>query len=109
MDQAADNETALVSLRPASKRGGLCLECGVHWLIWTVDGLRWAFREDGPSMLQFAVVQRAIGEALQLGSPTIQPEHIDWPRLIAQWELPWPNTWPLATDAGGGNRSTEKP
>lgn len=85
----------LVMLTPATQPCGLCEECAAHWWIFTRDGLRWAFA-DGPGVLAYATVQAELGRVLGWMHPALGA--LDWARLIAQWDLPWPDGWKLPSD-----------
>jgi hypothetical protein len=85
----------LVELRPATQPRGLCEECAAHWWIFSIDGLRWSF-QDGPGVLCMPIVQAELGRILGLMHPALG--RLDWGRLIAQWDLPWPDDWRLPKD-----------
>jgi hypothetical protein len=62
----------------------------------TVDGLRWGFAEDRDRflfVLRLPAVQQRLGAALGRMHPELGT--LDWGRLIAQWDLPWPDDWAL--------------
>lgn len=85
----------LWTLEPAQKPGGLCVTCAAHWWIFSIDGFRWSFR-DGPGVLEYPTVQAAIARLLGQMHPELAT--VDWGRLLAQWELPWPKDWALTTE-----------
>jgi len=87
--------SGLATLVPATAPGGLCEECAAHWWIFSRDGLRWAF-SDGPGVLAQPNVQAALGRVLGLMHPALA--QLDWERLLAQWDLPWPPDWELPGD-----------
>jgi hypothetical protein len=74
---------------------GLCAECAAHWWLFSVDGLRWSFR-DGPGVLSYRTVQSELSRVLALMHPQLAA--VDWDRLLSQWELPWPKGWELPRD-----------
>ena len=78
-----------VGVRAARSTEGLCLECALHWWLYTVDGLRWAV---GPELLALPVVQGLILSVFET------PLTIDWTRLLRNWERPWPKGWELPTE-----------
>lgn len=86
---------ALIVLAPAQAALGMCEECAAHWWIFSVDGLRWSF-QDGPGVLRLPVVQAELGRVLGLMHPALAA--LDWGRLIAQWDLPWPKNWALPSE-----------
>jgi hypothetical protein len=85
----------LATLTPATTPRGLCEECAAHWWIFSRDGLRWAFSES-PELLTWPVVQAELGKVLGWMHPALG--RLDWEKLIAQWNLPWPDDWRLASD-----------
>lgn len=85
----------MATLVPATTARGLCEECAAHWWIFSRDGFRWAFGDD-PELLSLPAVQRELGRVLGWMHPALG--NIDWGRLRAQWDLPWPEDWPLAQD-----------
>lgn len=93
-------EHSQVVLVAAGDDRGLCGCCAVHWWIFTVDGLRWALVATGPGLLSTAVVQGML-------APLLAQQHaelgaVDWMRMVAQWDLPWPPDWPLPEDRTHG-------
>lgn len=88
-------DSPFVALVPAITANGLCEECAAHWWLFTVDGLRWAF-QDGPGVLCQANVQAVLTSVLTKVAPALG--QLDWTRLLAQWDLPWPDDWTLPKD-----------
>lgn len=87
----------LAVLVPATATRGLCEECAAHWWLMTVDGIRWALTEErGFEILQFRSIQSALSDILGQMHPALG--QLDWGRLIAQWDLPWPDDWKLPKD-----------
>jgi len=87
--------SGLPTLVPSTAPGGLCQECAAHWWIFSRDGLRWSF-SDGPGVLAWPVVQAELGRVLGWMHPALGA--LDWPRLLDQWDLPWPSDWALPSD-----------
>jgi hypothetical protein len=85
----------LTSLVPATQPRGLCEECAAHWWIVSRDGLRWSL-SDGSDMLTWPAVQAELGRVLGWMHPALA--RLDWARLLAQWDLPWPDDWALPAD-----------
>lgn len=90
---------ALATLRPAQMTRGLCEECAAHWWLFSVDGLRWTF-EHGYEMLCFTSVRAQLSRLLGLMHPALG--QVDWNRLMAQWDLPWPDDWKLPKEGHNG-------
>lgn len=70
---------------------GLCATCAVQWWLHTVDPLRWMLQQSGPGLL----AQRPVQQQL---IPVLARQHselgaLDWRRLVANWDLPWPADW----------------
>lgn len=86
----------LVELRPATTARGLCEECAAHWWLFNIDGLRWAFQESNGAILHYPNVQSELSRILGWMHPAL--EQLDWGRLLAQWDLPWPDDWTLPQD-----------
>lgn len=86
----------LVMLTPAKGPRGLCEECAAHWWLFSVDGLRWTLQESGPELLCLDNVQAELWRVLGMMHPALG--RLDWGRLIAQWDLPWPDDWKLPKD-----------
>lgn len=94
------------TVRLSSTPNGMCLECAVHWLLFTVDGFRWTF-EQGNGLLHDPDVQQMVGKALAVGSPEVDPTKINWTRLLEQWDMAWPESWPLPKDQSAVERSVK--
>lgn len=87
--------SGLATLQPARHARGLCEECAAHWWIFSRDGLRWALT-DSPELLALPAVQAELSRLLGWMHPALS--RLDWARLLDQWDLPWPEDWPLAKD-----------
>ena len=85
-----------VALRAATTTRGMCAECAAHWWLLSVDGIRWAVAESGAWVLEQPTIQAALSRVLGMMHPELAT--LDWGRLLAQWDLPWPDDWTLPAD-----------
>lgn len=95
-DTVQTYDSPFVRLEPAKTAQGLCEECAAHWWLFSIDGFRWSF-QDGPGVLCMPIVQTELSRMMGLMHPALGT--VDWGRMIAQWELPWPEDWTLPKDS----------
>lgn len=87
----------LVQLIPATTPRGMCACCAAHWWLYSVDGIRWACEQSTGDILRMPGVRQALSGLLGMMHPELG--RIDWGRLLAQWDMPWPADWQLPRDA----------
>ena len=85
------NYSQVVLVATESDRG-MCACCAVHWWLFSVDALRWAL-EKTPQMLRQPAVQARFVPLLKQMHEELGA--VDWGRMLAQWDAPWPDDWSL--------------
>ena len=71
---------------------GLCADCAVTQLFLSADfeALRIGILKNGIEVLKEPPIQRQFAKILRTGQSDLQSEEINWDRIIAQWDLPFP-------------------
>lgn len=71
-------------------RDGLCANCAMTAFIRSVDTLMYGIEKNGLAMLRDPRVQAGFEGVMQAGKADAEPDEIDWERVIATWDLPFP-------------------
>ena len=77
-------------LRRGKTSDGYCVDCAVHDWLRNTYPINIQLAESGPSPLVHAHVRRQVEEIMRVGNADASPDEIDWDRIIANWELPFP-------------------
>lgn len=77
-------------LRRATADEGLCVSCATTSVLQGIETLRDGINKNGVKILLRADVQERFALVMQAGNADAKPEEIDWRRVVAQWELPFP-------------------
>lgn len=96
----------------ANSAYGLCLECVIHWWLYTVDGFHWCIDKNEVvflSLLMMPGIQQHLGVALRHAPTPVNPDQINWVKLVQQWSLPWPAGYALPGSNGAAMDVSEKP
>ncbi len=75
----------------AAPPAGLCGPCAAHHTLLHVDAIRWALADAGPGLLTDQTARTAL-------APIVARERLDWSRLLANWDLPWPDAYAPPVD-----------
>lgn len=67
---------------------GVCAGCAITEFIHSVPTLKMVVDRMGTSSLLNAVVQEQVGRVLAAGNSDADLSEIDWPTVVANWDLP---------------------
>lgn len=77
-------------MRRSAVPEGLCANCAMTSFIQNMEPLPTVIeRQGGPEVLLNPTVQAQVAAVLAAGNADAHPSEIDWPTLVANWDLPW--------------------
>ena len=75
------------AIREATERG-LCPECISQYFIMSCGALMAAMRGYGPEVFTVPDIRKCFARVL--AHTQLREDQVDWPRMVNNWDLPWP-------------------
>ena len=79
-------------IRRSQSPDGLCVALATTSILQGIETLRDGINKNGVKILLRNDVQEMFASVMEAGNADVKPEEIDWRRVIAQWDLPFPKT-----------------
>src|SRR5438046_249968 len=87
----ARNEDARLLMNAAdADHGGWCTDCAATDFLKNTEPLGELIERGGPEMLRMEHIREQFGKILDAGESDALPPEVDWERVIANWDLPFP-------------------